>query len=190
MEQIESIIQSIIFTAPEPISAEEITDVLNAKDTGSISIEQTSEHLQHIKKRFESSVFGFELIETALGYSFASKKENYPFIAKYIESNQTKKLSKSALETVSIIAFNPHSTKLDIEQIRGVSADYAIDKLLEKELIQISGKRDTAGNPITYSITNKFLDYFGIKSLDELPSFQSLVKEVNEIGEENESVNL
>jgi segregation and condensation protein B len=78
---------------------------------------------------------------------------------------------------------------LDIEQIRGVSADYAIDKLLEKELIQISGKRDTAGNPITYSITNKFLDYFGIKSLDELPSFQSLVKEVNEIGEENESVN-
>ena len=89
MEQIESIIQSIIFTAPEPISAEEITDVLNAKDTGSISIEQTLEQLQHIKKRFEASVFGFELIETALGYSFASKKENYPFIAKYIESNQT-----------------------------------------------------------------------------------------------------
>jgi segregation and condensation protein B len=189
MIQIESIIQSIIFTAPEPISIEEITDVLNTKETDVHSLEKVQEYLIQIKKRFEDKSFGFELIETALGFSFASKKENYPFIAKYIESNQTKKLSKSALETVSIIAFNPNSTKLDIEQIRGVSADYAIDKLLEKELIQISGKRDTAGNPITYSITPKFLDYFGIKSLDELPSFQSLVKEVNEIGEANDVTN-
>lgn len=190
MELLESIIQSIIFTAPEPISAEEINDVLNSREKQIVNLEQTLEFIQSIKKRFEEPIFGFELIETALGFSFASKKQNYPYIAKYIESHQTKKLSKSALETVSIIAFNPHSTKLDIEQIRGVSADYAIDKLLEKELIQISGKRETAGNPITYSITNKFLDYFGIKSLDELPSFQSLVKEVNEIGEEKDEVNV
>lgn len=189
MEHLESIVQSLIFTAPEPISIDEILEVLNAKDTSNISLEKIQDTLLLIKERFEDKNFGFELIETALGFSFASKKENYPYIAKYIEANQTKKLSKSALETVSIIAFNPNSTKLDIEQIRGVSADYAIDKLLEKELIHISGKRDTAGNPITYSITPKFLDYFGIKSIDELPSFQSLVKEVNEIGEENDVTN-
>ncbi len=189
MEHLESIIQSIIFTAPEPISSDEILEIFTTKDSSEISLDKIHDSLNQIKKRFDDKSFGFELIETVLGYSFASKKENYPYIAKYIEANQTKKLSKSALETVSIIAFNPNSTKLDIEQIRGVSADYAIDKLLEKELIQISGKRDTAGNPITYSITNKFLDYFGIKSLDELPSFQSLIKEVNEIGEETDVTN-
>jgi segregation and condensation protein B len=189
MEHLESIIQSIVFTAPEPISIEEIVDVLNNIESSDHTTEKIQEYMTRIKNRFEDNCFGFELIETAIGFSFASKKENYPFIAKYIESNQTRKLSKSALETIAIIAFNPNSTKLDIEQIRGVSADYAIDKLLEKELIQISGKRDTAGTPITYSITSKFLDYFGIKSIDELPSFLSLVKEVNEIGIENDAPN-
>ena len=97
MEYLESVVQSIIFTAPEPISIEEIVEVLNTKDTSNFSTEIVQETLRQIKKRFEGVNFGFELIETVLGFSFASKKENYPYIAKYIEANQTKKLSKTEI---------------------------------------------------------------------------------------------
>ena len=87
---------------------------------------------------------------------------------------------------LSIIAFQPDCTKLDIETIRGVSSDYAIERLLERELIEISGRRDTPGQPTTYKTTEKFLDYFGIHSVEDLPKLTEIQLPENELGTSEE----
>src|SRR5690606_16371391 len=97
-----------------------------------------------------------------------------------------KKLSQAALETLSIIAYRQPITKLEIEQIRGVNCDYTVQKLLEKELISISGKLDGPGKPLLYSTSSLFMDYFGINKKEELPQLSDIEVPVNEIGERTE----
>ena len=117
-----------------------------------------------------------------------SKPAYYPYIVNYIETIQKRRLSKSALETLSIIAFQPDCTKLDIETIRGVASDYAIDRLLERELVEISGRKETPGHPTTYRTTEKFLDYFGIHSIEDLPKLTDIQLPENELGQSKEEL--
>jgi segregation and condensation protein B len=101
-----------------------------------------------------------------------------------LNQKQNKKLSSAALETLSIIAYKQPVTKSEIEQIRGVNADYTVHKLLEKELITILGKADTPGRPVLYGVSDYFLDYFGINSTEELPQLKEITpKDENVIGE-------
>ena len=95
-------------------------------------------------------------------------------------------MSTSALETLAIVAYKQPITKSEVEQIRGVNCDYAIQKLLEKELIEIKGKADTVGKPLIYGTNDKFMDYFGINSLNDLPTPKDFRQEENEIGENKE----
>ena len=184
-----SAIQALIFVSPTPISTEEILEALHLQNSyESLNIEILAETLAQIQKQFSEVTFGFELEKSALGWKFVTKKEFYPVIASHIESYQKKRLSKSALETLSIIAFQPDCTKTDIELIRGVAADYAIDKLLERELIEISGRKETIGHPAMYRTSPKFLDYFGLNSIDELPKPEKMQQE-NMLGKEGEHDN-
>jgi segregation and condensation protein B len=102
-----------------------------------------------------------------------------------LKQHSKKKLSKAAVETLAIIAYKQPITKTEIEQIRGVNCDYAIKKLLDKELIHIAGKAETAGRPLLYQSTEKFLEYFGINSLKELPTLKDIAEEPQQIGEED-----
>lgn len=184
-----SAIQALIFVSPSPISTEEILEALHMQNSyESLSIDILEEALVEIQKQFSDISFGFELEKSALGWKFVTKKEYYPVIASHIESYQKKRLSKSALETLSIIAFQPDCTKSDIELIRGVAADYAIDKLLERELIEISGRKETIGHPAMYRTSPKFLDYFGLNSIDELPKPEKIQQD-NALGREEEKIN-
>ena len=114
-----------------------------------------------------------------------SKAIYHEWISKFLHQNANKKLSSAAMETLSIIAYKQPVTKLEIEQIRGVNADYTVHKLLEKELISIVGKADMPGKPILYGVSQYFLDYFGINSTDELPQIKDVVpQEENTMGEQ------
>ena len=95
-------------------------------------------------------------------------------------------MSNSSLETLSIIAYKQPVTKGEVEQIRGVGCDYAVQKLLEKELIEIKGKADSIGKPILYGTSDKFMDYFGINDLSDLPTLKDFASTENEIGEEQD----
>jgi segregation and condensation protein B len=97
-----------------------------------------------------------------------------------------KKLSQAALETLAIIAYKQPVTKLDVEQIRGVNCDYSIQKLLEKELIAITGKAESVGKPILYGTSSLFMDYFGINSITELPQLKDFTESTSTIGEPSE----
>jgi segregation and condensation protein B len=104
-------------------------------------------------------------------------------VGEFLKLNSNKKLTKTALETLSIIAYKQPVAKSEIEQIRGVNADYTIHKLMEKELVEISGRSDGPGRPILYSTSEKFMDYFGLRSIQDLPKLKDLEIEKNTIGE-------
>lgn len=185
MQQLNQIVQAILFASPYALSDEEIYKVIQ-KENPEITSEVIIEALHQLIEEFKDDKYGMEIQKSGMGYSFASKSAYYPYVLNYIETIQKKRLSKSALETLSIIAFKPDSTKVDIEQIRGVSADYAVERLIERELIEISGRKDLPGHPSTYRITDKFLDYFGIESMDDLPKLSDLNLESNEVGASEE----
>ena len=103
-----------------------------------------------------------------------------------LKQQSKKRLSISALETLSIIAYKQPVIKSDIEKIRGVNCDYTIQKLLDKELIKIEGKSDKVGRPLIYITSEKFIDYFGINNLDQLRTIKDFQKEENSIGDEED----
>ena len=117
-----------------------------------------------------------------LFYQFLTKKKYHPIVNQLQAHRSKKKLSQTAIETLAIIAYKQPITKLEIEQIRGVNCDYTIQKLLEKELITITGKADTVGKPILYSTSSIFMDYFGINSIADLPRSKEVISDNNEIG--------
>ena len=186
MEGLKQIIQAILFVSPYAIPEEEILRIIQ-KDMPLVTNEELVKALLDVRAEFQRPEFGIEIQRTGMGYSFVSKPQYHSFIVNYIETIQRKRLSKSALETLSIIAFQPDSTKVDIEQIRGVSADYAVEKLMERELIVISGRKEVPGNPAMFRTSTKFLDYFGLDSLEDLPKFEIIRSQpLSEIGQNEE----
>lgn len=141
--------------------------------------------LNELILRYEHDEFAFGLYEMGGGYQFLTKPAYQASIGILLKQQSKKRLSASALETLSIIAYRQPVAKTEIEQIRGVNCDYTVQKLLEKELIEIKGKADTVGRPLLYGTTEKFMEYFGINSLQDLPTLKDFKEEENSIGQEN-----
>lgn len=145
-----------------------------------------SDGLSTIQEKFSSDTFSIELVKSGGGYQFLTKPAYQASIGILLKQQSKKRLSNSALETLSIIAYKQPITKSEAEQIRGVNCDYAIQKLLEKELVEVKGKSDGVGRPILYGTSPRFMDYFGINDLKELPTPKDFSTEENSIGEEKE----
>jgi segregation and condensation protein B len=144
--------------------------------------------IETIREKYLGEEFSFELVDISEGYQFLTKKDYFPTVNALIQHKAKKRLSVAQMETLSIIAYKQPISKPEIERLRGVNCDYAIQKLLEKELIAISGKSDSAGRPILYSTSDDFMDYFGIKSVKDLPQLKDIQIENNEIGTPVESM--
>lgn len=136
----------------------------------------------HVKYSHED--FSFALESLGGGYQFLTKPAYQASISILLRQQSHKRLSTAQLETLSIIAYKQPVTKTEIEHIRGVNCDYSIQKLLEKELVAIKGKSDTVGRPILYGTSEKFMEYFGINSIADLPQPKDFSQEENQIGEE------
>ena len=163
LEKIQSIIESILFAAGRMVSIEEIELAL---EVSKVDLEKILEKMQ---EEYKEEKRGIELIKLNNGYQLCSKKENYEYIYQIIDKRNKPKLSNAALETLSIIAYNPKISRAEIEAIRGVSVDATIYKLLEYGLIEEAGKLDLPGKPMSYKTSDEFLRVFGYSSLDELP---------------------
>ena len=192
LEKIQSIIESILFAAGRMVSIEEIELAL---EVSRVDLEKILDKMQ---EEYKEEKRGIELIKLNNGYQLCSKKENYEYIYQIIDKRNKPKLSNAALETLSIIAYNPKISRAEIEAIRGVSVDATIYKLLEYGLIEEAGKLDLPGRPMSYKTTEEFLKMFGYSSLDELPELprykmdenhQIVIEELeensNELEEEN-----
>ena len=192
LEKIESIIESMLFAAGRMVSIEEMELALE------ISKEDIEKIIEKMQEEYKDAKRGIELIKLNNGYQLCSKKENDDYIYQIIDKRNKPKLSSAALETLSIIAYNPKISRAEIEAIRGVSVDATIYKLLEYGLIEEAGKLDLPGKPMSYKTSEEFLKMFGYSSLDELPELprykmdenhQIVIEELEENNEEIEEEN-
>ncbi|MDX2000788.1 MAG: SMC-Scp complex subunit ScpB [Chitinophagales bacterium] len=177
-------IEAMIFASEHPVSFKEISECLKSLFGWEIAAEEVTAAIDHLKAKYEDEQFSFYLTESGGGYLFMTKKEYYPIVAGFLNQRSNKRLSTAALETLSIIAYKQPITKTEIEQIRGVNCDYTIQKLLEKDLIAITGRADGPGKPLQYGTSKTFMDYFGINSTRDLPKLKEIEEDnENQIGE-------
>ncbi|MFN8145252.1 MAG: SMC-Scp complex subunit ScpB [Bacteroidia bacterium] len=190
MNQLNQHIEALIFCSEQSIELEEIAASLKLTFDWEPAEAAILRAIEEIKAKYEGEEFSFQLVEISEGYQFMTKKEYHATINALIQHKSKKKLSVPQMETLSIIAYRQPITKSEMEHIRGVSCDYAIQKLLEKDLISISGKSEGPGRPVLYSTSQSFMDYFGIKSVKDLPQLKDLHLEQNEIGSSSEYADL
>ena len=174
-------IEALIFASEKPLTAIEITELVNSAFgfmDDKVVIDQVETSIEGVKEKYNSEFFPFELRESGGGWQFLTKRDYHQTIAQLNGDKFLKRLSTAALETLAIIAYKQPITKSEIEAIRGVNCDYSIQKLLEKELIIISGRNETmVGKPLIYSTSRHFMDYFGINSSEELPKISEVLAE-------------
>lgn len=178
----ENQIEALIFASEKGITIEDIDSVLTALANTPHSMEDIRQSLDVINRKYQQSNLTIELVLINNRYQFLTKKSFYPAIKLLELHRSSKALSQSALETLSIIAYKQPVTKSEVEEIRGVNCDYSIQRLLDRELVIISGRSSGVGKPILYSVSDLFMDYFGINSMADLPKFKDLIAQRNEIG--------
>lgn len=170
----QAIIESMLFAAGREVS---VTEIMNILELGAEDIDKI---IMSMKAEYEERNSGIEIIKVDNSYQLCTKKELYEYIYPLFDNRAKPNISTAALETLSIIAYNPQITRSEIEAIRGVNADGTVYKLLEFDLIEEAGKLDAPGRPTTYKVTNKFMKMFGITSLDELPDLPRYRLDENE----------
>lgn len=161
-----SMIEAIIFLENDPISTRLISRISNLAE----NIVETA--LEQIKERYQKDNHGIELIEISGGYLFSPKEEFWGVLKDHYGKKNEDKLSKAAMETLSIIAYSQPLTKTEVENIRGVSADNMIRMLVKKGLVKEVGKKDVPGKPLLFGTTVEFLKIFRLNSIADLPKLE------------------
>lgn len=171
-------IEALIFASDKPLTTLEITELVNNADLvdEKITLDQVETAIEGIIEKYSADFYSFEVKQIGGGWQFLTRKEFHKTVAQLNGDKFLKRLSAASLETLAIIAYKQPITKAEIESIRGVSCDYSVQKLLEKELIFISGRNEKQpGQPLLYSTSKNFMDYFGINSADELPKIKEVM---------------
>jgi segregation and condensation protein B len=175
LEQLIMHVEALIFASERPITQMEITELVGQSLELSVEAERIAACIEAVREKYEADFYPFQLKEIGGGFQFLTKKEYHKTILQLNGDKHIKKLSASAMETLAIIAYKQPITKSEIEFIRGVSADYSIQKLLEKELIVIAGRNEEMiGKPLIYNVSKNFMDYLGINSPAQLPQLKDI----------------
>lgn len=179
-----AVIEALLFSSEKPLTIEQIKNVLDNLETL-----QIRRILEELSVEYEKTNRGLRIIEVAGGYRMVTPPTLSHFLKKLYKQRRAEKSSRPALETLAIIAYKQPVTKLEIESLRNVNVDGVIHSLLEKDLIHVAGRKNSPGRPLVYGTTKSFLEYFGLKSLDDLPKIDTFpelkpVEEKKENGKE------
>jgi segregation and condensation protein B len=174
-EKTKPIIESLLFTQDKPLTVEKIEEVIPELERGEIRT-----IIAELMEEYRAEHRGIQVVEIANGFQMCTKKQYEQYIQKLLTRSKSKKMSKSALETLSIIAYKQPITRVEVEALRGVECGGVIRSLLETRFIKIGGRKNVPGRPIIYKTTEDFLTYFGLKDLSELPPLH----EVNQVMEQ------
>ncbi len=169
IEEIKPIVESLIFAAEEPITLRKLTDVV--ADTESA---QVLEAIAQLKSDYEAQGRAFQIEEIAGGYQLFTKPEYYEWVAKLRKKSGETKLSQASLETLAIIAYKQPVLRADVESVRGVQSGQIIRLLMERDLVKVVGRDESLGHPLLYGTTKRFLEYFGLKDIKDLPKIEEL----------------
>ena len=163
---IKSILEALLFINERPIEVGELTEVLE------ISRGEIEKVLEKLSLEYRERCSGICIIKVAGGYQMCSAPDNDTWVKKMYQERGKQKLSTASLETLAVIAYRQPVTRVEIEAIRGVNVDGVARKLSELGLIKIAGRKDVIGKPFLYITTRKFLEYFGINTLKDLPKLE------------------
>ncbi len=181
LSQIIPHIEALVFASDKPLINNELVELLN-NALGFIedraTIEQVDAAIEGIHEKYGSEFYAFELKQSGGGWQFLTKPAYHKTVAQLNGDKFLKRLSTAAIETLAIIAYKQPIAKSEMEAIRGVNCDYAVQKLLEKDLVIISGRNeDAVGKPLIYATSKSFMDYFGINSTADLPKISEVLME-------------
>lgn len=166
VEKIEAIIESILFTMGESVELEKIAKVIEQDK------ETTRKIIHRMMDKCKKEDRGIQIIELENSFQMCTKTEMYEYLIRIAKQPKRHTLTDVVLETLSIIAYKQPITKLEIEKIRGVKSDHAVNKLIEYDLVAEVGRLDAPGKPILFGTTEEFLRRFSVQSVEELPSIQ------------------
>lgn len=175
-------IEALIFASPQPIALADIKSVLDESLQADVLEEDILAAIAVTQEQFRREDYPFELVEIAGGWQFLTKGAYHNTIAIHLKQTTKKRLSQAALETLALVAYKQPVSKSELEEIRGVGCDYALQKLLDKELVTIAGRSEGPGRPLLYATSDKFMDYLGIKSLNDLPKPKDFHEPENTVG--------
>lgn len=181
----EAVIEAVLFTMGESVEIRRLAEVIEEEEA------VTREILSAMKERYEQEDRGISIMELEESVQLCTKAELYEYLIKIARTPRKYVLTDTVLETLSIIAYKQPVTRLEVERIRGVSCDHAINKLIEFNLITELGRLDAPGRPLLFGTTEQFLRSFGVKSLEELPELNTLqVEEFKQQAEEEAQMQL
>jgi len=166
------ILEALLFASEEPLSIPKLREIIPE-----LKPKEISDAVSLLNTQYQKAGRSFEIKEIAGGYQFFTLPEYADYIEKLFQTRQISRLTQKALETLAIVAYKQPLTKHEIEEIRGVNVDGVMKTLLSRSLITISGRAKAPGSPFLYTTTKKFLDYFGLNSLEDLPK----LKEIDEL---------
>ncbi|MBI1804617.1 MAG: SMC-Scp complex subunit ScpB [Ignavibacteriae bacterium] len=167
------IIEALLFASDEPLSVAQIIDILKSAENSGPRIRMKEDEvvntIRELNGEYVQAGRSFRIIQVAGGFQFATMPEFAEWLGRMVKEKARRKLSQAVIETLSVIAYKQPITKPEIEAIRGVNADYAIQRLMERGLVTIVGRSATAGRPLLYGTTSDFLKHFGLNDLSDLP---------------------
>ena len=184
MELLKQHLEALIFASPQPIALADLKAVADEALQADVPEAEILRTLEQTFAQYGGEQYAFELVEIAGGYQFMTKGAYHNTVAIHLKQTTKKRLSQADLETLALVAYKQPVSKSELEEIRGVSCDYALQKLLEKELVMITGRSDGPGRPLLYATTDKFMDYLGLKTLADLPKPKDFKEVENSIGEQ------
>jgi len=168
-DEVKRIVEALLFAVQEPISVRKISEIIEGTEAKEIR-----EVIQQLREEYDTHDRVFQIEEIAKGFQLLSRPEYHEWISKVRKKSGESKLSQQALETLSIIAYKQPIIRAEIEAIRGVQSGQMIRTLIEKGLVKITGRDEVLGRPLLYGTTTKFLDHFGLKSIQDLPKVEDL----------------
>ena len=172
METLASIIESILFVSGNEVAISDISDKLGVSD------EEVLLTARELQNKYDLETSGINLLIFNNKLQFCSNPANGVSVETVLNPIKERELSKSMLETAAIIAYKQPVTRTELDQIRGVNSDYALQSLMKLEVVEVVGRKDAIGKPLLYGTTDKFLKRFQISSLDELPDINELMKKI------------
>jgi segregation and condensation protein B len=174
LNEIPKVIEAMLFAYGKPVDTKTLCDILDIDKDTLIKV------IDKMKIDFNEQDRGIQIININNGYQLTTLEKFYPYICKLMDNRPKPSLSQAALEVLAIVAYNPDITRTEIERIRGVSSETAMNRLLEYNLLEESGRLDLPGRPLIYKTTDEFLRMFGYSSLNDLPELPKLKEEIEE----------
>lgn len=183
LPDIERIVGALLFAAKQPVTLDQMKGVFNrvaeneggpAADYAGIKKARIREAVETVAKTIEKECPGFNVVEVAGGYRLENEVECGPWVREMLEKHKPRTLSIPALETLAIVAYRQPCTRAQVEEIRGVAVNQILRNLLQMQMVKITGRSEMPGRPWLFGTTRKFLEHFGLNSLEELPSHKDL----------------